>query len=230
MIVSNQVSSKLGLRGLFVAIALGLCAAPGWALTRPDDDDRDSNPAKAIATKESGKAVDSHKSTETSQGSDSKERIVTLSDGAKIPLDSEGMLVPKLLGTSYVVGWNSPLTIAESGEPIPVRLSETPLVLDLRKGDGTRQALIQVRAIRGPVSVQLQSLRAAGADPIRLEIRISDSFGAKVESAVSPAKITLQTSVSDIEVTGIEGSISIRKITISEGRTISGTTNVKDGL
>lgn len=224
MIVTERVCGKLGLIGFVVAMAVAVCSMPGWALTQTVEDERIAGTEPARVPASSPQAQAPHAPHKTSDAPRSQPGQVTLSDGAVVPLDSEGMAVPRLLGERYIVGWNRPLTIAEFGEPIRVRLSETPLMLDLRTGEGIRQALIRIRAIRGTADVQLQLVRAAGIDPLRLDVRtvqISDSNGRPNES---PAKLTLLTPIADIETVSLEGAISIRKIAISEGRTVDSST------
>ncbi len=137
----------------------------------------------------------------------------------KFPRRRRGDVSSSALGNTFVVGWNSPLTIAESEEPIQIQLSENPLDLDLRKGDGKRQALVRVRATNGPVNVKMRTYRGSGAGRIMLEIKTLESPEPVAESTDLPSKLTFPTTNSDIEVVGLDGSIAIRKINVSEGYT-----------
>jgi|GEM_PF-4133268 len=140
-------------------------------------------------------------------------RSVTLDDGSKLLLDAEGLLVPKQLGDRFVVGWHGPLTVAESEGPIRVRLRETPLKLDLRTGDGHRQAVVELRAVGGEARVELRLRRAPGKNPVRLEIRtVPEERDADVRVGGKAARLALWPRASDIEVEAVEGAVTARVV------------------
>ena len=78
-----------------------------------------------------------------------KRRLVTLDDGTKLPLDPAGLLVTQTLKGRFIVDWNSPLTVAESGGPIPIKLRNVPLTLNLRDIGGGKQGVVRLRGRRG---------------------------------------------------------------------------------
>jgi hypothetical protein len=127
-----------------------------------------------------------------------------------MPLDSEGLFVPKQLGSRFIVGWDGPVTLAEDS-PIRVRLRDTALTLHLRTGDGGRQAVVRLRAVGGEARVEMQLRRAAGKYPVRLEIRpVQEERDADVQVGGKAARLALWPSASDIEVEAVEGAVTAR--------------------
>ena len=136
-------------------------------------------------------------------------RSVTLDDGTRLPLDSEGLLVPRQLGGRFIVGWDGPLTVAEADGPIRVRLRDTPLTLDLRTIAGQRQAVVRVRAVGGEARVELRLRRAAGKYPVRLEFQpVHGDRDAEVRVGGKAARLSLRPIASEIEVEAIEGAVT----------------------
>ena len=219
MIATDRIRCSLGLTGMAVAMMIAFCAAPGWAL--PQNTLSNAPVESALASPQgSGNLAISNNAPISGGDNRSNPKQVTLSDGAKISLDSEGMVVPKQLGESFIVDWNGPLTVPESGDPIRIRLNGNPLVLDLRTGEGIRHALIQIRANRGTIDAQLQMRRAAGRDPFLLEVQTSPIQVASHATNQQSSKLTLLSPSTDIEVISLEGSTAIRCISTSEGRTV----------
>jgi hypothetical protein len=140
-------------------------------------------------------------------------RSVTLDDGTRLPLDPEGLLVPKQLGGRFVVGWDGPLTVAEADGPIRVRLRDTPLTLDLRTFAGERQAVVRVRAIGGDARVELRLRRAAGKYPVRLEFHpVQADRDAEVRVGGKAVRLALRPSASEIEVEAVKAAVTTRVI------------------
>jgi hypothetical protein len=138
-----------------------------------------------------------------------RSRSVTLDDGKRLPLDPEGLLVPKQLGGRFVVGWDGPLTVAEADGPIRVRLCDTPLTLDLRTFAGERQAVVRVRAVGGEARVELRLRRATGKYPVRLEFQpVQGDRDAEVRAGDKAARLSLRPIASEIEVEAIEGAVT----------------------
>ena len=137
-------------------------------------------------------------------------RSVTLDDGERLPLDSEGLLVTKQLGRRFVVGWDGPLTLAEDG-PIRVRLRDTALTLDLRTFAGSRQAVVRLRAVGGEARVELRLRPAAGKYPVRLEIQpVQADRDAEVRVGSKAVRLALRPSASEVEVEALKGAVSAR--------------------
>ncbi len=143
-------------------------------------------------------------------------RSVTLDDGTRLPLDPEGLLVPKQLGGRFVVGWDGPLTVAEADGPIRVRLCATPLTLDLRTFAGERPAVVRVRAVGGAAPVELRLRRAAGKHPVRLEFQpMRGDRDREVRAGGKAVRLSLRPIASEIEVEAIEGAVTTRVIQTS---------------
>jgi hypothetical protein len=140
-------------------------------------------------------------------------RSVTLDDGDRLPLDSEGLLVPKQLAGRSIVKWDGPLTVAESAGPIRVRLLDTPLTLDLRTVEGSKQAVVRLRAVGGEACVEIRLRSAAGKYPVRLEIQpVRADRDAEVREGGKPVRLALRPLASEIEVEPVEGAVSARVI------------------
>jgi RNA polymerase sigma factor (sigma-70 family) len=139
------------------------------------------------------------------------ERVVTLDDGTKHPLDPEGLLVTKTLKGRFIVAWNSPLTVAEADGPIPVKLRDIPLTLDLRDFGGSKQAVVRLRALAGEAAVKLRLRRAAGKTTVQLEITpVTTTQEAEAKAGGKPLRLKLRHDAPEIEVVPVEGSISVR--------------------
>jgi hypothetical protein len=137
-------------------------------------------------------------------------RSVTLDDGWRMPLDSEGLLVTKQLGSRFVVGWDGPVTLTEDGS-IRVRLRDTALTLDLRTGDAGRQAVVRLRAVGGEARVDMRLRRAAGKHPVRLEIwPVQEERDADVRVGGKATRLALWPSAPDIEVEAVKGAVTTR--------------------
>ena len=139
-------------------------------------------------------------------------RSVTLDDGERLPLDSQGLFVPKQLGSRFVVGWDGPLTLAEGG-PIRARLRDTALTLDLRTGEGRRQAVVRLRAVGGEALVEIRLRRAAGKYPVRLEIQpVPQDRDAEVQVGGKSVRLALRPSASEVEVEPVLGAVTAKVI------------------
>jgi hypothetical protein len=142
-----------------------------------------------------------------------RSRSVTLDDGTRLPLDSEGLLVPRQLGGRFIVGWDGPLTVAEADGPIRVRLRDTPLTLDLRTIAGQRQAVVRVRAVGGEARVELRLRGDAGKHPVRLEFQpVQADRDAEVRAGGKAVRLGLRPTASEIEVEAIKGAVTTRVI------------------
>jgi hypothetical protein len=140
-------------------------------------------------------------------------RSVTLDDGERLPLDSEGLLVPKQLAGRSIVKWDGPLTVAETAGPIRVRLLDTPLTLDLRTVEGSKQAVVRLRAVGGEACVEVRLRRAAGKYPVRLEIQaVRADRDVDVREGGKPVRLDLRPSASEIEIEPVTGAVSARVI------------------
>jgi hypothetical protein len=171
--------------------------------------------ARLGSLRNSGQGGDGTGSEEQGNGGGGVSRTVTLNDGTRMPLDPTGLLITKELRGRFVVGWDGPLTVAESDGPIGVRLRDKPLTLDLRTVAGERQAVVRVRAVGRDALVELRLRRTTGKYPVRLELQPAQSNrDAEVEAGDKAVKLALwlSASASEIEVEAIKGAVATRVI------------------
>ena len=142
-----------------------------------------------------------------------KRRLVTLDDGTKLPLDPAGLLVTQTLKGRFIVDWNSPLTVAESGGPIPIKLRNVPLTLNLRDIGGGKQGVVRLRAPAGEAAVELRLRPATGKTPVRLEITPvrADQEG-EAKAGDKPLRLRLRSDAAEIEVVPVEGTVAVRVV------------------
>jgi RNA polymerase sigma factor (sigma-70 family) len=168
---------------------------------------------------EDGKAPNNHlltlqRATKDKEKDEEKRtvpRSVLLDDGERRFLDPEGLLITKELGSRYIVGWDGPLTLAESNGPIRVRLADAALTLDLRNFDGGRQAVVRLRAVGGEARVELRLRRTTGKYPVRLEIQpAQEEREVDVRVGSKAVRLALRPSASEVEVEALKGAVSAR--------------------